>query len=176
MRPPLRITAALAVVLTGCATTAATGTGSATSPSPAPALPSTSTTARQLISLPAADWPMYHRGAAHTGVAPAKPAAGPLDIAWQQRLDGAVYGQPLVIGSTVIAATENDSVYGLDRATGRVLWRTHLGTPVPLSKLPCGDIDPLGITGTPVYDPATGLAYAVAETTGFRHVLAGIAV
>ena len=51
----------------------------------------------------------------------------------------------------------------------------HLGTPVPLSALPCGDIDPLGITGTPVYDPTTHMVYAVAETTGFHHVLAGIA-
>lgn len=116
---------------------------------------------------------MYHRDAAHTGSAPA-PAAGRLSIAWQQHLDGAVYGQPLAVGGLVIAVTENDSVYGLDRATGRVRWRAHVGTPVPLSSLPCGDIDPLGITGTPVYDPATGLVYAVAETAGFRHVLVGV--
>ena len=49
----------------------------------------------------------------------------------------------------------------------------HAGAAV---RLPCGNIDPLGITGTPVYDPATKLVYAVAETTGFRHVLAGISV
>jgi outer membrane protein assembly factor BamB len=47
---------------------------------------------------------------------------------------------------------------------------------VPLSRLPCGNIDPLGITSTMVYDPATGLVYALAETTGFQHVLAGISV
>ncbi len=127
-------------------------------------------------ALPGTDWTTYHRDAARTGVAPASPAAGRLAIAWQRRLDGAVYGQPLVVGGLVIAATEGDTVYGLDRATGQVRWQVHLGTPVPLSALPCGDIDPLGITGTPVYDPATGLVYAVAETTGFRHVLAGIAV
>ena len=126
--------------------------------------------------LPATDWTTYHRDAARTGAAPASPAAGPLSIAWRRRLDGAVYGQPLVVGGLVIAATEGDTVYGLDRATGRVRWHVHLGTPVPLSALPCGDIDPLGITGTPVYDPATRLVYAVAETTGFRHVLAGITV
>ena len=126
--------------------------------------------------LPATDWTTYHRDAARTGAAPASPAAGPLAIAWRRRLDGAVYGQPLVVGDLVIAATEGDTVYGLDRATGRVRWHVHLGTPVPLSALPCGDIDPLGITGTPVYDPATRMVYAVAETTGFHHVLAGIAV
>jgi hypothetical protein len=57
-----------------------------------------------------------------------------------------------------------------------VVWRTHVGTPVPLSSLPCGNIDPLGITGTPVYDQGNGLVYAVAETTGFHHVLFGLAV
>src|SRR5262249_58254277 len=91
-------------------------------------------------------------------------------------LDGAVYGQPLIIGGLVSAATVGDSVYGLDRATGQVRWRAYVGTPVPLASLPCGNIDPLGITGTPVYDPATKLVYAVAETTGYHHVLVGVSV
>ena len=39
---------------------------------------------------------------------------------------------------------------------------------------PCGDIDPLGITGTPAYDPDTGLVFVVAETADARHTLAGI--
>src|SRR5579875_2919064 len=123
-----------------------------------------------------ADWPMYHLNPERTGDAPGLPPAGPLRIAWRASLDGAVYGQPLVIGSTVTAATENDSVYGLSRATGRVLWRAHDGTPVPLSGQPCGDISPLGITGTPVYDPATRLVYAVTQTTGSRHYLIGVRV
>jgi outer membrane protein assembly factor BamB len=102
--------------------------------------------------------------------------AGRLSVAWRASLDGAVYGQPLLVGKLVIAATENDSVYGLDSSTGRVAWRAHVGTPVPLSDLPCGNIDPLGITGTPVYDAGRGLVYAVAETTGYHHVLAGVSV
>ena len=73
-----------------------------------------------------------------------------------------------------IVATENDSLYALDQATGKVLWRAHVGTPVPLSELPCGNIDPLGITGTPVYDASSGIVYAVAETSGYHHVLVGI--
>src|SRR5215831_18707389 len=39
---------------------------------------------------------------------------------------GQVYAQPLVIGSTVFVATENDWIYGLDAATGAVKWSTHL--------------------------------------------------
>src|SRR5215468_6028837 len=115
---------------------------------------------------PAAAWPTYGRDAARSGVAAGVAAPGPLTASWRVRLDGAVYGQPLLVGNLVIAATENDSVYGLDQATGRVIWRTHVGTPVPLASLPCGNIDPLGITGTPVYDQASGLVYAVAETSG----------
>jgi outer membrane protein assembly factor BamB len=125
---------------------------------------------------PAAAWPTYGRDAARSGVAAGVAAPGPLAVSWRAHLDGAVYGQPLLVGSLVIAATENDSVYGLDQASGRVVWRTHVGTPVPLADLPCGNIDPLGITGTPVYDPASGLVYAVAETTGYHHVLAGVSV
>jgi hypothetical protein len=126
---------------------------------------------------PDAVWPTYGRDAARTGAAAGVAAAGKLGIAWQARLDGAVYGQPLLVGNLVIAATEGDSIYGLDQATGRVVWRAHVGTPVPLSDLPCGDIDPLGITGTPVYDPANGLVYAVAETSsGYHHVLVGVSV
>jgi outer membrane protein assembly factor BamB len=122
---------------------------------------------------PGSAWPAYGGNPRRTNVASAAPA-GPLSIAWRTRLDGAVYGQPLLVGGLVIAATENDSVYGLAAATGRVVWRTRVGTPVPLADLPCGDIDPLGITGTPAYDPADGLVYAVAETAGYHHVLVGV--
>ncbi len=122
-----------------------------------------------------ADWPQYNANAARTGSATGVPPAGPLSTAWTARLDGAVYGQPLVVGAAVIAATENDSLYALDRVTGRTIWRAHVGTPVPQQDLHgCGDIFPLGITGTPAYDAGTGLIYAVAEVAGYRHLLVGI--
>ena len=121
-----------------------------------------------------ADWPEYNANPARTGVAAGLPAAGPLSTAWTAHLDGAVYGQPLLVGNEVIAATENDSVYALNRATGQVTWHTKVGTPVPVSALACGNIDPLGITGTPVYDAASGLVYAVAEVTGFHHLLVAL--
>jgi polyvinyl alcohol dehydrogenase (cytochrome) len=122
----------------------------------------------------AADWPTYHHDNARTGVAPTLAPLGRLSRAWEAGLDGAVYGQPLIVGDRVIAVTESDTIYALDAADGRVLWSAHVGTPQPRSGLPCGNIDPLGITGTPVYDPATGRVFAVAETTGARHVLVGV--
>lgn len=76
---------------------------------------------------------------------------------------GQVYAQPLVIGSTVIVATEQDNVYGLNASTGAVRWQTSLGTPYPITN--CGDLEPdIGVTGGPVYDPATGAVYLVAQT------------
>ena len=125
---------------------------------------------------PAATWPTYGRDFARSDVAAGVAAPGPLRVSWRAHLDGAVYGQPLLVGNLVIAATENDSIYGLDQATGRVAWRRHVGTPVPLADLPCGNIDPLGITGTPVYDAGNGLVYAVAETSGYHHILVGVSV
>src|SRR5437763_4161698 len=81
-------------------------------------------------SHPAAAWPTYGRDAARSGVATDVAAPGRLTVSWRARLDGAGYGQPLLVGNLAIAATENDSVYGLDQATGRVIWRRALGTPV----------------------------------------------
>jgi hypothetical protein len=45
------------------------------------------------------------------------------------RLNGQIYAQPLVIGSTVIASTENDWVYGLDASTGRIKFRATSDRP-----------------------------------------------
>jgi outer membrane protein assembly factor BamB len=118
------------------------------------------------------DWPTYHGNAARTGVASGFPAVhGRVVTAWTASLDGAVYGEPLGVGGRVIVATEGDSVYALDPANGHVVWRRHLGTPVPLSSLPCGNIDPLGITSTPVYDRTSGSLFVVAEISGPRHLL-----
>jgi outer membrane protein assembly factor BamB len=174
--PPLRVLV-LVLAVSGCAGTSAPAP--AQSPAATPSRQSPASTGPQPDSpaaVSALDWPVYHHDPARTGYTAATPPAGKLSIAWTRRLDGAVFGQPLAVGGLVIAATEGNSVYGLDRATGAVRWRTHLGSPVPLADLPCGDINPLGITGTPVYDPVTGLVYAVAETAGYRHILAGISV
>jgi outer membrane protein assembly factor BamB len=180
---------ALAMIVVGCGsasptassagasssgTAAATDSGSATpsatptttpisTPSPAPsATPSSAT----------ADWPVYHLDNQRTGNSAAFPAfSGSIGKAWSVKLDGAVYAEPLVVSGHVIVATEGDSVYSLDPNTGATIWRQHLGTPVPLSTLPCGNINPLGITSTPAYDAASKTLFAVAELSGPKHVL-----
>ena len=62
----------------------------------------------------------------------------------------------------MIVATEGNNVFSLDAATGAVVWQTALGTPVDGKTLPCGNIDPSGITGTPVIDTESGTIYVVA--------------
>jgi outer membrane protein assembly factor BamB len=158
--------AAAACALAACTGTAVTAGSAQGGTTEAPTVP-----AEQTISAtggfgtaPAAAWPTYGQNAGRTGVARGLATAGALHRKWTATLDGAVYAQPLVVDGEVIAATENDTVYGLNAATGAVIWRNHLATPVPQSALPCGDINPLGITGTPVYDRADGLVYVIAET------------
>jgi polyvinyl alcohol dehydrogenase (cytochrome) len=174
----------VACAVAACSGGGATGGGNPTGGAPGAASASAASPALKTLgpgaispgAHPAAAWRAFNAGAARTGVVAGLPAAGPLTQRWTAHLDGAVYGQPLVVGTMVIAATENDTVYALDSSSGKVVWQTHVGTPVPLSSLPCGNIDPLGITGTPVYDQGNGLVYAVAETTGYHHVLFGLAV
>jgi polyvinyl alcohol dehydrogenase (cytochrome) len=125
-------------------------------------------------ALGAGDWPTYHGDNARDGNATDLAPLSTLSVDWTARLDGAVYGQPLVVGGRIFAATENDTVYALDPDTGGVVWSAHVGEPEPLSDLPCGDINPLGITSTMVYDPDTDRVFAVAETTGGAHLLVGI--
>jgi outer membrane protein assembly factor BamB len=117
------------------------------------------------------DWPTYHRQSARTGADIRGPATGKVRRLWTEAVDGAVYAEPLVAGGRVIVATESDTVYAFDAASGRPAWHAHLGTPVAGGDLPCGNIDPSGITSTPVVDPHAGLIYVVAFQRGFRHSL-----
>ncbi|HEV3359905.1 MAG TPA: PQQ-binding-like beta-propeller repeat protein [Pseudonocardiaceae bacterium] len=120
------------------------------------------------------DWTTYHKDNARSGDATDLAPVSKLAGAWHATLDGAVYGQPLVLGSEILAATENDTVYALNASSGAVLWKTNVGKPQPRSGLPCGDISPLGITSTMAYDQATGRVFALAETSGGHHKLVGI--
>ena len=114
---------------------------------------------------PSGSWTVYHHDAAGTGVASSVTAVDTSRRAWTSpALDGHLYGEPLVSAGRIYVATENDTVYALSPATGAVLWSAHLGSPVPAGSLPCGDIAPtVGITGTPVIDPARGEIFVVAD-------------
>lgn len=93
---------------------------------------------------------------------------------------GHLYAQPLywqppgAQSGVLYVATESDGVSAIDAASGKVLWRRAVGKPVPRASLPCGNIDPLGITGTPVIDPGRGAIYfdaATIEGGRVRHLI-----
>jgi outer membrane protein assembly factor BamB len=103
-----------------------------------------------------------------------------LDGKFRPKLDGHIYAQPLYwlpTGSKdgeLIVATESNHVYALSAKTGKTIWDTKLKASVPLSQLPCGNIDPDGITGTPVIDPSAGVVYFDAlsnEKSGARQLV-----
>lgn len=108
------------------------------------------------------------------GLTPSAVTGGKFGQLFATHVDGQVYAQPLVVdnpgsGTTapstrVIVGTENDSVYSLDGATGAVIWKTSVGTAWSSSVAGCHDLWPqIGITSTPVYDPAADTIYVVAD-------------
>ncbi len=159
--------AALAVTAAACSAPRAV--------TPPPAR-TTTTTAPTTTTVPAAQagWTTYHRDASRDGVDPTSAPPTAVAKAWSVPVDGAVYAEPLVIGGTVVVATESDTVVALRATTGSEEWATHLGDPMAGSQLPCGDIDPSGITGTPVVDQAAATVWVVAFVRPGHHVLFGV--
>src|SRR4029077_86900 len=90
---------------------------------------------------------------------PANAANLTRDLNFDGTISGHVYAQPLYIeggpnGPMVIAVTESNNVYALHADTGTEIWNVNVGPPVT-SGLQCGNISPVGITGTPVVDLAS---------------------
>src|SRR5215468_5776690 len=81
------------------------------------------------------------------------------DLEFDGTISGNVYAQPLYIeggpsGPMIIAVTESNNVYALNATTGTMIWQVNVGPPVT-SGLSCANINPVGITGTPVVDVAS---------------------
>jgi len=105
-----------------------------------------------------------------------------------QQIDGQAYAQPLYLSgitvngavhNVVFVATQHDSVYAFDAdsnggTNSAPLWQASMlaaahGAPSGATTVPSSiigsDITPeVGITGTPVIDPATGTLYVVSKT------------
>jgi hypothetical protein len=98
-------------------------------------------------------------------------------------VDGQIFAQPLYAANVTIAnvthdvvyvATEHDSVYAVDAHANscQILWQVSFINPaMSVTTVPATDIHgqtdiapEIGITGTPVIDPATATLYVVAKT------------
>ncbi|HEV3188496.1 MAG TPA: PQQ-binding-like beta-propeller repeat protein [Acidimicrobiales bacterium] len=127
----------------------------------------------------ASSWTVYHGDVEGTGVSTSLKSVDTSKRAWTSpTLNGQIFGEPLVYAGRVYVATENDMVYALSATNGRVVWSRHVGSAVPSSTLPCGNISPsVGITGTPVIDPSRNEIFLVADEVmngGPVHELVGL--
>jgi outer membrane protein assembly factor BamB len=122
----------------------------------------------------------YHYDNARTGWNQIESTLTPANVGRLQRLttialDAQVDAQPLFVPGVTIAggrhnvlyvATENNTIYALDAATGAILLRTNFGPAVPLSAVPgqCYNNTAVqGINSTPVIDPATNTLYVMID-------------
>jgi hypothetical protein len=100
---------------------------------------------------------------------------------------GNVYAQALFVdrggmGDIVIVATEDNYVLAFDATTGKLAWHADpklIGTAAPSSAFNCGNINPNGITGTPVIDLSTHAIFFVANTVAggmTRHLIWSLSI
>ena len=93
-----------------------------------------------------------------------------LDASFHAGVVGNVYAQPLYVESgpggkgAFIVATESNTVYAFDE-TGAQVWTTTVGSNASRAEK-CGNIRPLGITGTPVIDLTRRAIYLDAARPG----------
>jgi polyvinyl alcohol dehydrogenase (cytochrome) len=122
----------------------------------------------------------YHGDYSRTGAFAADPALDQLKQAWSVSLPGGVHNQPVFADNLVIVADESNHVSALDPSSGALRWQVSLGKPLTrvVHYAGCGDIDPLGITSTPVIDDTTDVVYVVGEVLTspghVQHKLEGI--
>ncbi len=140
-----------------------------------------------------ANIPTWHVDNARTGLNPTETLLTPATVSsanfarlFTAPVDGYIYAEPLYLSAqnidgvtrnVVFIATEYDSIYAFDADTftpdangnDTPLWHTALLNPgeTPLPVAPSAGIAPwIGITSTPVIDPATHTLYAVATYSG----------
>jgi hypothetical protein len=172
-------TAASAGMTSGANATTGTPTGGSQADGQAPEVGSPAQETAAVLT--------QHNDLARTGLNPNERILSPANVdvthfgkKFAQPVDGWIYAQPLVVPqisipnmgthNVVYVATENNSVYAFDADTKQAaLWHVSFlaagVTSVPAADTNEATILPaIGITGTPVIDPATSTLYVVSET------------
>ena len=120
-----------------------------------------------------------------TTLAPAGVNSTHFGLLFSNKVDGAVFAQPLYLSNISVAGamhnvvfveTEHDSAYAFDAdAAGAPLWQVSMlppsATTVPQSMVGSTIYPEIGITGTPVIDPVAGTLYLVSETLENNNVI-----
>jgi len=135
----------------------------------------------------------YHKNPSRDGLSidPALNAAALAafhqDPGFAPALDGAIYAQPLFMENgpqgkdALFVVTEKNWAYALDARDGQVLWQRQVAAPAAVGLFGCGNIDPLGITCTPVIDPGGRTLFFDAMTVPAaggspRHVIFALSI
>src|SRR5256885_4230377 len=149
--------AAVAVLLTVAFSMPAVASAPAKTTSPKVAIPS--------------GWTTYHHDNTRTGYDPNAPAfsGGPFSN-WDKALDCQVYAEPLALSGVVYVVTMCNSIYAYDVASGNLLW-SHVALASSTNGTHCSMGGNIGMMGTPVIDPSTGIIYAVGLTSTTLHQL-----
>jgi hypothetical protein len=104
------------------------------------------------------------------------------DPAFMATMSGPTYAQPLYFEGgpngkdVVIVATEQNEVSAFDALSGAMVWRKMLGAPSAKGGgpggCPLGNIDPIGITGTPVIDASSRTLFLNAMVSNKHQIFA----
>ncbi len=173
----------LGLCLAACSSTSPKGTGGASGgASGGSTTGSTSTAGTMTSGGPAVAVTTFDNGPTRSGVytddAFTKPALTTLamngglvpDPQFAPKVQGRVYAQPLFLeqgvtladgglNDALFIADEQNNVYAFDPVSGATLWTANVGQYARVSQLCYGDVDPIGITGTPVIDLARHALY-----------------
>src|SRR5258708_30234657 len=139
--------------------------GSSSSPSPSPPPPGAATSVVQHHTSARRDG-LY----VQAGLTRARAATMQVDASFSGAFHGNVYAEPLYVANgpggtgAFYIVTESNNVYALDEQAGNMRWTQNLGPPAGATGAGCGDIFPLGITGTPYIDLSSPPLYLGAVT------------
>jgi outer membrane protein assembly factor BamB len=172
MRSKWVVAAGVLVLVAAACSSGSSKSGAKPSTTKKPASTTTVGTNTTAAAAAGASWTTYYGDASRPGRSTDGPTTAAAKKQWASpTLDGDLYAQPILAGDRMIMGTENDTVYSLNAADGTIAWQTHLGTPVAGKSLPCGNVDPVGITSTPVVDVSAGRVYAVGMVQPAQTVL-----